>query len=145
MPTEFTPFSALAGGALIGLSATLLLWLIGRIAGVSGIVAGALQVGRNGLGWQHAFLAGLVAGAGLWFHLAPSVGFEVPSPREGFPIAWLLVAGVLVGLGTRLGSGCTSGHGICGLARFSPRSLVAVLVFMGVAIATLTLVRSFGS
>lgn len=144
MPTEFTPISALAGGALIGLAATLLLWLVGRIAGVSGILGGALQFRRAGLGWQHAFLAGLIVGAATWFALAPAFGAEVPPPREGFPMAWLIVAGLLVGLGTRLGSGCTSGHGICGLARFSPRSMVAVATFMGVAIATLTLVRAIG-
>lgn len=141
MPTEFTPLPALLGGALIGLAATMLLWLIGRIAGVSGIVHGAIARPLSERGWRAAFVIGLVLGAGAWFALAPAAGIEVPPPREGGSLWLLLAAGFLVGLGTRVGSGCTSGHGICGLARFSPRSLVAVATFMGVGVVTVTAVR----
>ena len=134
MPTEFTPVSALLGGMLIGLAATLLYAGIGRIAGISGIVNNALEQ-RSERGWRIAFLLGLIAAAGLWF-----VGNGI-APRTGFPLGWLLLAGLLVGFGTRIGNGCTSGHGICGLARLSKRSLIAVLVFMGSGIATVYLLR----
>lgn len=134
MPTEFTPLSALLGGALIGLAATSLLWSLGRIAGVSGILNGALEqpVGRS---WRIAFLAGLVVAAGAWFAISGA------QPRAGFPLPWLVAGGLLVGFGTRLGSGCTSGHGICGLARLSKRSLAAVGVFMAAGFATVFVVR----
>lgn len=141
MVTEFTPLSAIAGGLLIGLSATLLLLLIGRIAGISGIVHEALARPLSEHGWRLAFVAGLVTGAAAWFALAPAAGIEVPAARESMPVAWLLVAGFLVGFGTRIGAGCTSGHGICGLARFSRRSLAAVVVFMGTAALTVFTVR----
>jgi uncharacterized membrane protein YedE/YeeE len=137
MAAEFTPLASLAGGALIGLSATALLWLNGRIAGISGIAWSAVREAGGERRWRLMFLAGLIAGAGLWFAFAPAVA----EPREGFPISLLLAGALLVGVGTRLGSGCTSGHGICGLARLSPRSLAAVLVFMAVAMGTTTLVR----
>ena len=136
MPTEFTPVTALLGGALIGLAATLLLVGIGRIAGVSGIVTAAIEQ-RDGRGWRIAFFGGLIGGAALWFVF----GVGVAAPRMDFPLPWLVVAGLLVGFGTRLGSGCTSGHGICGLARFSKRSLVAVLAFTGSAMATVYALR----
>ena len=135
--TDFTPVSALLGGALIGLSATVLLWLNGRIAGISGIAYGTVEQRGRERAWRITFLAGLLAGAALWFQF----GIDVPPVRVGFPPALLVVAGLLVGLGTRLGSGCTSGHGICGLARLSKRSLVAVAVFMAVAMFTTTIVR----
>lgn len=136
MPTEFTPVSALLGGALIGLAATLLLALLGRIAGISGIVNGAIE--RSGdRGWRFAFLIGLVAGAAAWF----AFGIDVPAPRSGFPLPWLVAAGLFVGAGTRLGSGCTSGHGVCGLARLSPRSLAAVVVFMGLGAVSVFVLR----
>jgi uncharacterized protein len=134
MPTEFTPVSALLGGALIGAAATLLLWSLGRIAGVSGILNGALEQ-PPGRGWRFAFLAGLVAAAGIWFAVSGA------QPRAGFPLPWLVAGGLLVGFGTRLGGGCTSGHGICGLARLSKRSLVAVAVFMGAGFATVFALR----
>lgn len=136
MTTDFTPVSALLGGALIGLAATLLLAGIGRIAGISGIVNNAIEH-RDGRAWRLAFLLGLVGGAASWF----AFGVGVAPPRAGFPAPWLLAAGLLVGFGTRLGSGCTSGHGICGLARLSKRSLVAVLAFMGAGMATVYLLR----
>ena len=134
MPTEFTPVSAVLGGMLIGLAATLLYAGIGRIAGISGILNHALEQ-RSERGWRIAFLLGLIAAAGLWF-----AGNGI-APRTGFPLGWLLLAGLLVGFGTRLGNGCTSGHGICGLARLSKRSLIAVLVFMGSGVATVYLLR----
>ncbi len=136
MPTEFTPISALSGGALIGLAATLLYAALGRIAGISGILNQALE--RTGdRGWRLAFLLSLIAGAGLWF----VAGTGVPAARNDFPMPWLIAAGLLVGFGTRLGNGCTSGHGICGLARLSKRSLVAVAMFMACAAATVFVLR----
>ena len=134
MPTDFTPVSALLGGMLIGLAATVLYAGIGRIAGISGILNSAIEQ-RCERGWRVAFLLGLVAAAGLW------LAFAGIAPRSGFPLPWLLAAGLLVGFGTRLGGGCTSGHGICGLARFSKRSLLAVVVFMSTGILTTTLLR----
>lgn len=136
MPTEFTPLSALIGGAMIGLAATLLLALLGRIAGISGIVNGAIEQAGD-RGWRIAFLAGLIVGASAWF----AFGHGIPAPRSGFPLTWLIVAGLLVGAGTRLGSGCTSGHGVCGLARLSPRSLAAVVVFMGMGAVSVFVLR----
>jgi uncharacterized membrane protein YedE/YeeE len=148
MSPSFTLSSALAGlagGALIGLAASLLLVGLGRVAGVSGILAGALLPGGDaeGRSVRRAFLAGLlVAGAGfalLW----PSV-FGAARTIDGPAIAWLLVAGLLVGIGTRIGGGCTSGHGVCGISRGSRRSLVAVAVFMAVAMLTVYGVRLLG-
>src|SRR6266851_3057831 len=123
---NFTPASALIGGALIGISATLLLWLNGRIAGVSGIMHGALQQ-RAGDTWRWLFLAGLVAGAGVWLWLAPPAF----APR----------AGVRVGFGTAQGGGCTSGHGVCGISRLSVRSIVATLTFLVTGMASVFVVR----
>lgn len=134
MPTPFTPHSALAGGILIGLAATLLYALLGRIAGISGILNSAIDE-RADRAWRLAFLFAMVAAAGAWFAIT-GVG-----PRNSFPAPWLVVGGLLVGFGTRLGGGCTSGHGICGLSRLSRRSLVAVLAFMGAGFATVFLVR----
>lgn len=121
----FTPYSALAGGGLIGLSAILLLMFSGRIAGISGIVGGILQPRPGDWGWRLAFVIGLVAAP--WLAQAVAGPFEFQSPRS--PLL-LILAGLLVGYGTRLGSGCTSGHGVCGLSRLSLRSLVATAVFM---------------
>jgi uncharacterized membrane protein YedE/YeeE len=124
----------LIGGALIGLAATLLYAMLGRIAGVSGIVTAAVEH-KSERGWRIGFLFGLILAAGLW--LAAS-GI---APRAGFPLPWLIAAGLLVGFGTRLGGGCTSGHGICGLSRLSRRSLVAVVVFMGFGALTVYVLR----
>ncbi|MFZ5656471.1 MAG: YeeE/YedE family protein [Pseudomonadota bacterium] len=132
-----TWWAALAGGVLIGLSATLLLWLNGRVAGVSGILNGVLFPARGDVAWRAMFLVGLVAAAGLYMALVPGA----PLPRADFPRIGLIVAGLLVGFGTRMGNGCTSGHGVCGIGRLSLRSLVAVLTFMATAIATTFLVR----
>ena len=128
---------ALAGGVLIGLSATLLLWLDGRVAGVSGILDGVLFTAAGDVSWRMAFLAGLVVAAGLYMAFVPGA----PVPREDFPRIGLVVAGILVGFGTRMGNGCTSGHGVCGLGRLSGRSFAAVATFMVTAIATTFVVR----
>lgn len=128
---------ALAGGVLIGLSATVLLWLNGRVAGVSGIVNGVLFPKAGDVSWRAMFLAGLVVAGGLYMALVPGA----PLPRTDYSRVGLVVAGLLVGFGTRMGNGCTSGHGVCGLGRLSMRSLAAVLTFMATAIATTFLVR----
>ena len=127
--TEFTPIQSLLGGMLIGLAAVILWFGSGRIAGISGIVGGLL--GRAGAvhGWRWLFAAGLVAGAALAYRVLPGVVL----PQVQGSMLHLAVAGLLVGAGTRIGSGCTSGHGVCGLARGSMRSLVATCVFMLVA------------
>jgi len=127
---------ALTGGVLIGLSATLLLWLNGRIAGISGIVNGLTSAPVTDRGWRLAFLAGLLLAGGLVLHVVAAA-----PPREHFPRMTLVVAGLLVGIGTGIGNGCTSGHGVCGLGRLSLRSLIAVLVFMATAMLTVFVVR----
>lgn len=137
--------AALAGGALIGLASGLLMLWLGRIAGISGIFHGAVEPGSGLPGeraWRVAFVAGLV-GAGALMNLAvptdpAALSVLPPGPRA----AWLVLAGLLVGFGTRLGSGCTSGHGVCGLARLSPRSLSAVMCFMAAGIVTTWVIRS---
>jgi uncharacterized membrane protein YedE/YeeE len=137
MIANFTPLSAAIGGALIGLSAVLLMVLTGRIAGISGIFAGVLPTGWSDHPWRLAFLAGLVA-APL---LGGLIGHGLRTPT--MPASWavIVVAGVLVGFGTRLGGGCTSGHGVCGIARLSKRSIVATVVFLAVAIAVVAIQR----
>lgn len=134
---NFTPVAAAIGGALIGLSAVLLLLSTGRIAGISGIFSGLLNLRGEDRGWRVAFLAGLILApvmAGLLGH-----GMATPS----LPSNWIVivVAGLLVGFGTRLGGGCTSGHGICGIARLSPRSVAATVVFLVTAIVTVAIAR----
>jgi uncharacterized protein len=134
---QFTPLAALAGGLLIGLAAALLLHINGRIAGISGILGGLLQRPAAGdLAWRIAFALGLIVAPLAWRLFAPLPAIEVAS---GVPL--LVVAGLLVGFGSRLGSGCTSGHGVCGLSRLSPRSIVATLTFMGLGFATVFVVR----
>ncbi|MEM9074346.1 MAG: YeeE/YedE thiosulfate transporter family protein [Myxococcota bacterium] len=127
---HFTPISSLLGGLLVGIASAALLLLHGRIAGISGILGGALRGPDRS--WRLFFLAGLAAGGGLIAILSPSA-FAVDIDRS-LPV--LALAGLLVGVGTRLGGGCTSGHGICGLSRFSKRSAVAVITFMSVAALT---------
>jgi uncharacterized membrane protein YedE/YeeE len=148
MSPSFTLSSALAGlagGALIGLAASLLLVGLGRVAGVSGILAGALLPGGDveGRSVRRAFLAGLLLAGAAFALLWPAV-FGAARTIDGPAIAWLLVAGLLVGIGTRIGGGCTSGHGVCGISRGSRRSLVAVAVFMAVAMLTVYVVRQLG-
>jgi len=134
---HFTPLSAAIGGALIGLSAALLMLATGRIAGISGIFGGLIGFSAPDRDWRIAFIAGLIL-APLTGSLA---GYALVEPR--MPTSWavIAVAGLLVGFGSRLGGGCTSGHGICGVARLSPRSLVATAVFMGVAIVVVAVTR----
>ena len=135
--THFTPLAALSGGLLIGLSATVLLLLNGRIAGISGIVGGLLQRYRAGdFAWRVAFVLGLVLAPVLYRLFA-----ELPESRIDAGWAMLVVAGVLVGFGSRLGSGCTSGHGVCGVSRLSPRSLVATATFMTTGFVAVYVVR----
>jgi len=134
---NFTPVASAIGGALIGLSAALFMLWHGRIAGISGILGGLLTAaGRAGSGWRLPFLLGLIVGGVVLGQLYPA-GFSVDVVRS--PAA-LISAGVLVGWGTQLGSGCTSGHGVCGLARLSPRSLAATLTFMGTGAVTAAVV-----
>lgn len=133
MIVDFTPFSALAGGALIGLAATLVLLLLGRTAGISGIWSG-LVVDRQDVDWRGAFVFGLLTGGGLLLIGLPS-SFGVP---EGRSLGAIALSGLLVGVGTRMASGCTSGHGVCGLSRLSGRSLAAVLTFMIVGFGAAT-------
>jgi uncharacterized membrane protein YedE/YeeE len=132
---HFTPLLSLAGGMLIGLAATLLLWAVGRIAGISGIARGVLFE-RGERAWRVLFLAGLLLGALLWRFSGGSL--EAP---HGYPLPLLALAGLLVGYGTALGSGCTSGHGICGIARLSPRSALATLVFVATGMAAVFVLR----
>lgn len=132
----FEPWRALAGGALIGAAAVLFVRLAGRIAGVSGIVGGLLRPHRHDAAWRIAFIAGLLLGPLLYALVKP--GFAV---RIDASLPVLIAAGVLVGFGSRLGSGCTSGHGVCGLARRSARSLVATAVFMAAGFATVLVTR----
>ena len=125
MSAAFTPWSALGGGILIGLASLLLLAALGRIAGISGIAAALLPPRRGDVAWRLAFVLGLPSGAALWM-----LGQDNTALASHAPPWQLALAGLLVGVGTRIGSGCTSGHGVCGLGRFSPRSLAAVLTFM---------------
>jgi len=134
--SAFTPLSALVGGALIGIAAGLFVLLNGRIAGVSGIVAGLLEPARGDVAWRAAFIAGLVAAAPAYAAFA-----MLPAPQIGAGYGAVAAAGLLVGIGTRYGSGCTSGHGVCGIARLSPRSLVATAAFMASGFATVYVVR----
>jgi uncharacterized membrane protein YedE/YeeE len=132
----FTPWSSLAGGVLIGVAASMFALLNGRIAGISGILGGLLHPLKGDIAWRAVFVLGLVAAPALyWLFTAHTE----PTIDAGW--AALVVAGLLVGIGTRYGSGCTSGHGVCGLSRLSPRSLVATLAFMGAGFATVFVIR----
>lgn len=134
--THFTPWTALAGGVLLGLASALFVLLNGRILGISGIVGGLLRPRSGDIGWRVAFVLGmLVAPAVYWLIAGPT------EPRIDASWGMVVLAGLLVGIGTRYGSGCTSGHGVCGLSRMSPRSLVATLAFMGAGFATVFLIR----
>ena len=136
--TEFTPVASLVGGILIGLSAVLLMALFGAIAGISGLTRATVDLvrGQGGQGWRAAFVLGLVAAPLAVIAVGGAVQQTVPDNLPG-----MAVAGLLVGVGTALGSGCTSGHGVCGLARLSPRSLAAVLTFMATAGLTVFVLR----
>ncbi|HUG03494.1 MAG TPA: YeeE/YedE family protein [Steroidobacteraceae bacterium] len=128
--------TALAGGVLIGLAATLLLWSIGRIAGISGIVNGLAGAARGDRAWRIAFLIGMIGIGALTLQFVPA-----PARAQTGATPLLLIAGFLVGFGTRMGNGCTSGHGVCGLGRMSWRSLAAVLTFMAAGVATVYVMR----
>ncbi len=133
---NFTPYSALAGGLLIGLAASLLLLLNGRIAGISGILFGLLAPAQGEIAWRVLFIVGLVAGTVAYRGIDPA---DIISIEASWPL--LIIGGLLVGFGTRVGGGCTSGHGICGIGRLSPRGLTATPVFMLSAGVTLYVVR----
>lgn len=133
---QFTPWPALAGGVLIGLAAAVLLLFNGRIAGISGIVGGLLQRTPGPVGWRMAFVLGLVVAPVLWTAVSVMPPVEIEASH-----GVLVLAGLIVGFGTRLGSGCTSGHGVCGLSRLSPRSLAATLIFMAAGFVTVYLLR----
>jgi len=132
----FTPYASLAGGALIGLAAALLVLLNGRIAGISGVLGGLLQPVKGDISWRAAFLLGLAAAPAVY-----ALFTSVPSLHIDAGWGGLVVAGLLVGVGTRYASGCTSGHGVCGLSRLSPRSVVATAVFMGAGFVTVFVMR----
>lgn len=134
--THFTPLASFGGGLLIGLGAAVLLLANGRVAGVSGIVGGLLRPARGDIGWRLAFLLGLLAAPLGWLALQ-----AMPPAQIDHTPALLAVSGLLVGLGTRFGSGCTSGHGVCGIARLSPRSIVATLCFVAAGFATVYVMR----
>jgi len=134
---NFTPLSALIGGALIGLSAAILWVSAGRVAGISGIVGGLINPAEGDAGWRIAFLIGLLAAPLVYWAAAG----RLPSITIGASLPLLLAGGLLVGFGTRMGGGCTSGHGVCGMARLSSRSLVATLVFMAGGFAATFVVR----
>ena len=137
MITDFTPVSALGGGALIGLAAVALMAFHGRIAGMTGITTGLLPPFAADWGWRAAFLMGAIAAPMLMvFAGGHAVDFNSPVPEP-----WLVVGGLIVGVGVYFGSGCTSGHGVCGLARLSPRSIAATLTFMVTAVATVFVIR----
>jgi len=133
---DFSPWSALAGGALIGLAAALLMLANGQIAGISGVLGRFVRAPREAGAWRIAFVAGLLLAPWLLALLVPTT----PGVIEAGPLR-LIVAGLFVGVGTRLGSGCTSGHGVCGLSRGSLRSLVATLAFMGAGFLTVFMLR----
>ena len=134
--SNFTPWSSLVGGILIGLATAMFLLFNGRIAGISGIVGGLLRPAKGDVAWRIAFVLGLISAPVVYSLVMP-----LPQVRVEAGSTLLVVAGLLVGIGTRYGSGCTSGHGVCGLSRRSPRSLVATAAFMLAGFATVFLVR----
>lgn len=133
---HFTPWASLAGGVLIGLAAAMLVLLNGRVAGISGIVGGLLRPRRAEIAWRLAFVLGLFAAPFAMLLLG-----QAAAPRIDAGFGTLIVAGLLVGIGTSYGSGCTSGHGVCGLSRLSPRSLAATIAFMAAGMVTVFIVR----
>jgi uncharacterized membrane protein YedE/YeeE len=140
---NFTPLSAAIGGALLGVAVTILWAFNGRTAGVSGIFGGLYPPRQGEVWWRLAFLLGLPIGGAIGAAFAPRILAEVPStlPEVGMAPVVAIVAGLLVGVGTRISGGCTSGHGVCGMARLSRRSVVAVAVFMVCAVVSVTVAR----
>ena len=137
--SHFTPWSAISGGVLLGIASALFILANGRILGISGIVGGLLPPKLGDAGWRIAFLAGMFAAPWVFLPLAPAE--FISAPRIQANTITTVIAGLLVGIGTRYASGCTSGHGVCGLSRLSPRSLVATLSFMGAGFGTVLVVR----
>ena len=137
--THFTPWASLAGGILLGVASAIFILANGRILGISGILGGLLAPRPDDTSWRVAFLLGLLAAPASYWLLTPA-GF-LPAPRIDAAMGTVIAAGLLVGFGTRYGSGCTSGHGVCGISRLSPRSMVATAVFMGAGFLTVFLVR----
>ena len=133
---SFTPWSAIAGGVLIGIAATIFLLVNGRIAGVSGILGGLLRPSIPDIGWRVAFLAGLIIAPSLYAAFVYMPGLKIDADY-----VTLFIAGLMVGVGTRYAGGCTSGHGVCGLSRLSPRALVATVAFIAAGFATVFVVR----
>lgn len=136
---HFTPWASLGGGLVLGLAAALFILLNGRILGISSILGGLLLPRLGDIGWRMSFLFGMAAAPTVFAWLTPADFLAAPRIEAGY--ALIVAAGLLVGLGTRYGSGCTSGHGVCGLSRLSPRSLVATLTFMGAGFAIVFVVR----
>ena len=133
---HFTPWSALAGGGLIGISVALLILVNGRVAGITGIIGGLFKPIKSDIAWRITFTLGLVIAPILWLLLAPLPEITIDASYN-----LLVIAGLIVGFGARLGSGCTSGHGVCGISRLSPRSIIATLAFMGTGFLTVFIVR----
>jgi len=133
---HFTPLAALTGGVLIGIAAAMFALLNGRIAGISGVLGGLLRPAKGDRAWRIAFVLGLVGAPALYLLAA-----ALPKPQIDAGYGALILAGLLVGIGTRYGAGCTSGHGVCGLSRLSPRSLVATAAFMGAGFVTVFITR----
>lgn len=136
MQTEFTPLLSLTGGILIGLSAVLLMWLNGRIAGMTGILAGILPPFEADWLWRAAFTAGAIVSPLIWIALGNSIEFGIPVSTTA-----LIIGGLIVGVGVTYGGGCTSGHGVCGMARLSPRSIIATITFMIATFITVYVMR----
>ena len=133
---NFTPWTALAGGALIGAASALFILFNGRIAGITGILGGLLRPKLRDIGWRLAFILGLAAAPAVWLSFAPLPDIQIEASDT-----LLAVAGLVVGIGTRYGSGCTSGHGVCGISRLSRRSIIATLAFMATGVLTVYVVR----
>jgi len=133
---NFTPWTALAGGALIGIAAALFILINGRIAGITGIIGGLFRPVMHDAGWRIAFTAGLIFAPVIWLLFA-----ALPEIKIDASYGLLAFAGLIVGFGARLGSGCTSGHGVCGISRLSPRSIIATLTFMSTGFLTVFVMR----
>lgn len=133
---NFTPWSALAGGALIGVASALFILFNGRIAGITGIIGGLIRPKLHDIGWRLAFIIGLIASPLVWqwYDILPDISIETSNTL-------MAVAGLIVGVSTRYGSGCTSGHGVCGISRLSPRSIIATLAFMTTGFITVYIMR----
>ena len=134
--SSFTPWASLSGGVLIGIAAAMFILLNGRIAGISGILGGLLNPQKGDRLWRALFIAGMVLAPAAWLIAAPLPDMQIDA---GYPL--LIIAGLIVGISTRYGSGCTSGHGVCGISRLSPRSIVATLAFMFTGFVTVYVVR----